>query len=92
MIRVYGSRKWRFPPKDDDGDYPLTDDRHRFAEPLVADGTEDDPDEFKVYDRIGGTEFPYRDESPQEAGARANQVEALLAETDDQVELIDGEN
>lgn len=88
MIRVYKRAKWVRPPTDDDGEYPLTDDRRRYAKPLVADGTPDDPDEFDVFDRVP-IEFPFGDEEPSAAGKRAKKIERLLAETDSQVEIID---
>jgi len=76
---------WVRPPVDDDGDLPLTDDRKRFRAALRADGTDDEPDEFDIRDRIP-VEFGVDGESPQSAGKRAKKIERLLSTQDTKVE------
>lgn len=88
MLRVTRRARWYRPPTDDDGDLPLTDDRSRFREPLVADGTEDEPDVFDIRERIP-TEFGREDERPQDAGKRAKKVERLLAKHNTKVTRVE---
>lgn len=98
MLRVFKRAMWVRPPQevvdeDDDGnpteyEYPLTDDRKRFKEPLRADGTDDEPDEFDIRDRIPA-EFGTDGETPQEAGKRAKKIETLLATQDTKVERFE---
>lgn len=88
MLRVYKRAIWYRPPRDDDGELPLRDGENRFNVPLRADGTDEDPDEFDLRDRIDG-EFGVNGETPQEAGKRAKKVEELLAAQNDKVERVE---
>jgi len=66
----------------------LTDDRRRFAKPIVANGTNDEPDTFDLRERCP-EEFA-SDDTPQAAGKRAKKIEGGLAQAYAYVEQIDG--
>jgi len=84
------------PPDDDgdsgenqsdlrDGEFPIKGDRSRYVRPLELRGSEDDPDEFDVQDRIP---LEFAGDSPQQAGKRATRIERDLAAAYDELTLI----
>lgn len=69
----------------------LPGERSRLRGPLQTYGSEDEPDVFDIRERVP-SEFSY-DDSPQQEGKRARQIEEVIAEHYDGFERVsDGDS
>lgn len=67
----------RLPQVDRDADFPLPEGTNALPQPLRLHGTADEPDVFRLEDRIS---LHTVEETPQHAGRRYAALERVLAE------------
>jgi len=69
--------------------WPLQDGRRRYVRPLAVDGSEDEPDEFDVQDRLP---LEFAGDEPQVAGRRARRIGEDIIETFGFLMEVEGED
>ena len=86
MIRATTSKLvYRHPGANKEENFPLRKGRARYLRPLVLNGSETDPDEFDIQERLP-LEFIGGDE--EESAERARVIEEELADAYDGIDLI----